>query len=167
MRPKATPSNPSLLGALAKISVLSMVVVEIIMLIHEPLHSGHNHICILQHNLCQDPLNPLSSNVHDTIVGWYRDLLLGGNHSTDSTGLENQISAAYHGIYPSTIQTTHNLLINKNTCTTPSFPVAPNDCLFYGFATIGNSFGYHVKQEENYKGSASPMILEIGKISGA
>jgi hypothetical protein len=69
--------------------------------VHEPLPSEHNRICILQHNLRQDPLNPQSSNFEDIIVGWYRDLLLGGNHSTDSTGLDNHIFAAY-GLYPST-----------------------------------------------------------------
>ena len=68
--------------------------------VREPLHSGHNRICILQHNLRQDPLNPQSSAFDDIIVGWYRDLLLGGNHSTDSTGLDNHIFAAY-GLYTS------------------------------------------------------------------
>jgi hypothetical protein len=67
----------------------------------EPLPSGHKRICILQHNLRQDPLNLISSNLEDIIVGWYHDLLLSGNHSTDSTGLDNHIFAAY-GLYPST-----------------------------------------------------------------
>jgi hypothetical protein len=69
--------------------------------VREPLPSGHKCICILQHNLCQDPLNPISSNFEDIIVGWYRYLLLSGNHSTDSTGLDNHIFAAYD-LYPST-----------------------------------------------------------------
>ena len=69
--------------------------------VREPLPSGHKHICILQHNLRQYPLNPISSNFKDIIVGWYRDLLLSGNHSTDSTGLDNHIFAAYV-LYPST-----------------------------------------------------------------
>ena len=69
--------------------------------VRESLPSGHNRICILQHNLRQDPLNPQSFNFEDIIVGWYRDLLLGGNHSTDCTGLDNHIFAAY-SLYPST-----------------------------------------------------------------
>ena len=68
--------------------------------VREPLHSGHNRICILLHNLRQDPLNPQSSTFNDNIVGWYHDLLLGGNRSTDSTGLDNHIFAAY-GLYTS------------------------------------------------------------------
>jgi hypothetical protein len=69
--------------------------------VREPLHSGQERIQILQNNLRQSPLNPLSSNFEDIIVGWYRNLLLGGNHSTDTTGLDNHIFAAY-GLYPST-----------------------------------------------------------------
>ena len=59
--------------------------------------------CILQHNLQQNTLNPLSSNFQDMIVIWYCDLLLGGYKSTDTTGLDNQIFAAY-GLYPPIIQ---------------------------------------------------------------
>jgi hypothetical protein len=36
----------------------------------------------------------------DIIVGWYRELLLGGNDSTDSTGVKNHPFAAY-GLYTS------------------------------------------------------------------
>jgi hypothetical protein len=89
--------------------------------VHKPLPSRHNRICILQHNLRQDPLNPISSNFEDIIVGWYCDLLLSGNHSTDSTGLDNHIFAAY-GLYPSTL--------TKNMYHLPLFLWLPNDCLF-------------------------------------
>jgi hypothetical protein len=68
--------------------------------VREPLHSGHDRIHILQQNLRQNPHTPLSSNFKDIIVGWYRDLLLSGNHSTDSTGVENHILAA-SGLYTS------------------------------------------------------------------
>jgi len=53
--------------------------------VREPLPSGQDRIDILQKNLRQN----------DIIVGWYRDLLLSGNHSTDSTGMENHLFAAY------------------------------------------------------------------------
>ena len=58
----------------------------------EPLPSGQDRIIILQHNLRQKLHN---LNFTDTIVGWYLDLLLGGNHSTASTGMENHIFEAY------------------------------------------------------------------------
>jgi hypothetical protein len=62
----------------------------------EPIHSRQNCISILQDNLCQDPLNPQSSNFDDIIVGWYhRDHLLNGIYSTDSAGHENHIFTAY------------------------------------------------------------------------
>ena len=60
--------------------------------VREPLPSGQDRISILQHNL-HKKLNNL--NFTDTIVGWYRDLLLGGNQSTASTGMKNHIFAAY------------------------------------------------------------------------
>ena len=69
--------------------------------VREPLHSGRDRIHILQNNLRQNPHNPISSNFEDIIVKWYRDLLLRCNHSTDSTGVENHIFAAY-GLYTST-----------------------------------------------------------------
>ena len=69
--------------------------------VREPLHSGQDRIHILQNNLRQNPYTPLSSNFKDIIGGWYHDLLLGGNHSMDSTGVENHIFAAY-GLYTST-----------------------------------------------------------------
>ena len=70
--------------------------------VREPLHPGQDRIHILQQNLRQHPHTPLSNNFEDTIAGWYCDLLLNGNHSTDSTGVENHIFAAY-GLYtPST-----------------------------------------------------------------
>ena len=69
--------------------------------VREPLHSGRDRIHILQNNLRQNPYTPLSSNFEDIIVGWYHDLLLGGNHSMDSTGVENHIFAAY-GLYTPT-----------------------------------------------------------------
>jgi len=68
--------------------------------VREPIHTGRDRIHILQHNLCQNPHTPISSNFEDIIVGWYRDLLLSGDYSTDSTGVENHIFAAY-GLYTS------------------------------------------------------------------
>ena len=67
----------------------------------EPLHSGPTRIHILQKYLCQDPHAPISSNFEDIIVGWFRDLLLGGSHPMDLTGVDNHIFAAY-GLYTST-----------------------------------------------------------------
>ncbi len=63
--------------------------------VREPLHSGQDRIHILRNNLCQNLHTPLSSNFEDIIVGWYCELLLGGNHSTDSTGVENHLFVAY------------------------------------------------------------------------
>ena len=60
--------------------------------VREPLPSGQDRINILQHNLRQKLHNHTFT---DTIIGWYRDLLLGGNHSTASTGMENHIFEAY------------------------------------------------------------------------
>jgi len=70
--------------------------------VHKPLPSGKDHIQKLQHNLRQHRLYPISStfyNFEDTIVHWYHDLLLEGTNSTDSTGEENHIFAAY-GLTP-------------------------------------------------------------------
>ena len=52
----------------------------------------------------QNLITSLSSNFdfEDIIVGWYCDLLLGGNHSTDSTGIKNHLFAAYGLCTPST-----------------------------------------------------------------
>ena len=63
--------------------------------VREPLPSGQDRINVLQNNLCQKLHDPSSFNFNDIIVGWYRDLLLRGNHSTDSTGVENHLFAAY------------------------------------------------------------------------
>ena len=63
--------------------------------VREPLPSGHDRIYILQNNLRQTIHDPSSQNFNDVIVSWYRDLLLGGNHAMDSTGMENHIFAAY------------------------------------------------------------------------
>jgi len=71
----------------------------------EPLHSGQDRINILQNNLRQHQLTPLSSNFKDVIVSWYRDLLLGGDHSTDSTRTDNHLFAAYD-LYPSSTEHT-------------------------------------------------------------
>ena len=60
--------------------------------VREPLPSRQDRINILQHNLHQKMHN---LNFTDTNVGWYRDLLLSGNHSTASTGMENHIFAAF------------------------------------------------------------------------
>jgi hypothetical protein len=61
----------------------------------EPLPSGKDWINILQHNLCQYQLTPLSSNFKDTIAGWYCNLLFSGDYLTDSTGIENHLFVAY------------------------------------------------------------------------
>ena len=63
--------------------------------VREPLPSGQDRIDILQNNLLRQKLHDPSSNFNDIIVSWYRDLLLNGNHSTDSTGMENHLFAAY------------------------------------------------------------------------
>ncbi len=70
--------------------------------VREPLPSGKDCIQQLQHNLRQHRLSPKSStfyNFEDTIVHWYRDLLLEGISSTNSTGKENHLFAAY-GLTP-------------------------------------------------------------------
>jgi hypothetical protein len=69
----------------------------------EPLYSGQDQINILQNNLRQHQLTPLSSNFKDVIISWYRDLLFDGYHSTDSTGTDNHLFAAY-GLYPSSTE---------------------------------------------------------------
>ncbi len=68
----------------------------------EPLPSGKDRIQKLQHNLRHHCLSPISSTFYsfeDTIVHWYRDLLLEGTNSTNSIGEENHIFAAY-GLTP-------------------------------------------------------------------
>ncbi len=81
--------------------ILNLVALNVAAIyVREPLHLGQNRISILQDNLRQDPLNPQSSTFDDIIVGWYPDHLLNGIHSTDSTGHENHIFAAY-GLYTS------------------------------------------------------------------
>jgi hypothetical protein len=47
-------------------------------------------------------MNPISSssNFEDIIIGWYHNLLLSGNHSNDSTGVDNHLLAVY-GLYSS------------------------------------------------------------------
>jgi len=70
--------------------------------VREPLPSGKYHIQKLQHNLRQHRLSHISSTFYiyeDTIVHWYRDLLLEGINFTDSTGEENHIFTAY-GLTP-------------------------------------------------------------------
>jgi len=71
--------------------------------VREPLPSSKDHIQKLQHNLRQHRLSPISSTFYsfeDTIVHWYCDLVLEeGINSTDSTGEENHIFAAY-GLTP-------------------------------------------------------------------
>jgi hypothetical protein len=70
--------------------------------VREPLPSGKDCIQKLQHNLRQHRCSPKSStfyNFEDTIVHWYRDLLLEGISSTNSTGEENHLFAAY-GLTP-------------------------------------------------------------------
>ena len=88
----------------------------------EPLQSGQNCICILQHNLLQDPLNSLPSKFPRHNCGlvsqsssWRQPF-----HRL-STGLDNEIFAAY-GLYTPTI--TH-------TVPPPLFLLLmTNDCLF-------------------------------------
>ena len=70
--------------------------------VREPLPSGKGCIQKLQHNLRQHCLSPISStfyNFEEMIFHCYRDLLLEGTNSTDSTGEENHIFAAY-GLTP-------------------------------------------------------------------
>jgi hypothetical protein len=70
--------------------------------VREPLPSGNDRIQKLQHNLRQHRLSPKTSmfyNFEDTTVHWYHDLLLKGINSTDSTGEENHLFAAY-GLTP-------------------------------------------------------------------
>ena len=71
--------------------------------VHEPLPLGKDRIQKLQHNLRQHRLSPKSSTFNcfeDTIVHWYCDLVLEeGINSTDSTGEENHIFAAF-GLIP-------------------------------------------------------------------
>jgi hypothetical protein len=64
----------------------------------KPLPAGQDCIQKLQHNLKQHCLSPISStfyNFEDMIVYWYRDLLLDGINSTNSTGEENHLFVAY------------------------------------------------------------------------
>jgi len=66
--------------------------------VRKPLPSGKDCIQKLQHNLRRHRLSPISSTFYsfeDTIVHWYRDLLLEGTNSTNSTGEENHIFVAY------------------------------------------------------------------------
>ncbi len=63
--------------------------------VHEPLQPRQDQINILQHYLCQHPTNPISSNFDDIIISWYRNLLLSGDHSTNTTGVENHLFAAF------------------------------------------------------------------------
>ena len=70
--------------------------------VRKPLLLGKDRIQKLQHNPRHHRLSPISSmfySFEDTIVHWYRDLLLEGTNSTDSTGEENHIFAAY-GLTP-------------------------------------------------------------------
>jgi hypothetical protein len=69
--------------------------------VHEPLQSGQDQFNILQHSLCQHPTNPVSSNFDDIIISWYCNLLLNGDHSTDTTGVENHLFGAF-GLYSPT-----------------------------------------------------------------
>jgi hypothetical protein len=106
--------------------------------VREPLPSGHNRICILQHNLRQDPLNPQSSNFEDIIVGWYCDLLLDGNHSTnplDLTTISLPPTASIHLLLK-----THSLIDTKHMYQ-PLFSCGSQmTVLFDGFAKTDNSF---------------------------
>jgi hypothetical protein len=63
--------------------------------VREPLPSGQDRICILLQNLRQHPTNPISSHFKDIFISWYRDLLCNGDCSTDTTGVENHIFAAF------------------------------------------------------------------------
>jgi hypothetical protein len=69
--------------------------------VREPLQPGQNQINILQHNLCQHPTNTISPNFDDIIICWYHNLLLSGDHSTNTTGGENHLFAAF-GLYLTT-----------------------------------------------------------------
>ena len=68
--------------------------------VRECLPSTHERINILKNNLRQHPTNPVSSDFATIVIGWYRDLLLHGDHSDDTTGSTNHIFSAY-GLYDS------------------------------------------------------------------
>jgi hypothetical protein len=68
--------------------------------VRECLPSKHEQINILKHNLRQHPTNPMSSDFTKIVIGWYRDLLLHGDHSDDTTGSTNHIFSAF-GLYDS------------------------------------------------------------------
>jgi hypothetical protein len=68
--------------------------------VRKPLQSGQDITRILLQNLRQHPTNPISSNFKDIVTGWYCDLLCNKDCSTDTTGVENHIFAAF-GLYTS------------------------------------------------------------------
>ena len=68
--------------------------------VRESLPPGHDRIKILTNNLRQHPTKPTSSDFPQIITGWYRDLLLHGDHSDDATGSTNHIFSAF-GLYDS------------------------------------------------------------------
>jgi hypothetical protein len=55
-------------------------------------------VAILHHNLCQHSITPISSNFNNIIASWYHYLLLHGDHSDNTTGMENHIFTAF-GLY--------------------------------------------------------------------
>jgi hypothetical protein len=63
--------------------------------VREPLQSRQDRTRILLRNLRQHPTNPISSNFEDIVTGWYRDLLCNRDCSSNTTGAENHIFAAF------------------------------------------------------------------------
>jgi hypothetical protein len=61
----------------------------------EPLHDGQDRINILLDNLRSSTTDPPSITFEDTIVSWFRELLLGDSQANDETGVTNQIFQAY------------------------------------------------------------------------
>ena len=66
--------------------------------VRKPLPPGQDRVAILHRNLRQHPTTPISSNFNNIITSWYHDFLLHGDHSDNTTGMENHIFAAF-GLY--------------------------------------------------------------------
>jgi hypothetical protein len=67
--------------------------------VREPLAPGTERINILLTNLRNTTHDPSSTSFKDTVVSWYFELLLRGCYAADTTGVENNIFAAY-GVTP-------------------------------------------------------------------
>ena len=110
----------------------------------KPLNSRQHRIHILQNNFCQYLLTPLSSNIEDIIVGWYRNLL--------STRIEK---SSLGGLRPSYI-----LYLKNN----PHLTIPPSPLLLLiGYpsqwlCTVGLGYTHTrtQKTQENTPGSCKP-----------